>query len=104
MFFTWLSFNIMAWPTYWFAGSNEALYVQGVGSDVSRVGTHTYQMYISRIDDDTRYSIPITSNLYGMFNERCQFNGFPVASNEWWAGNVILKSHIIQAISEYCIK
>jgi len=80
------------------------LYVQGVGTDISKVGTHTYQMYVSRIDDDTRYNISMTSNLYSMFNDRCKFNGFPVASNGWWAGSVILESHVIQAISKYCIK
>ncbi len=104
MFFTWLSLNVMAWPTYWFASNNEVLYVAGIGSDVNKVGTKSYQLFVLKIDDDTLYSIPITSNLYYMFNEKCQFNGFPVNSNGWWAGNVILENHLIQAISKYCIK
>ncbi|MFT5675867.1 MAG: hypothetical protein ACI808_001799 [Paraglaciecola sp.] len=104
IFFTWLSLNIMSWPTYWFAGNNETLYIQGVGVQSTKVGTRTYKMYFSRIDEDILHNIPIRSNLYDMFHERCQFKGFPVVSISWWAGNVILEKNIVQAISEYCIK
>ncbi|RKF18688.1 hypothetical protein DBZ36_09820 [Alginatibacterium sediminis] len=104
MFLTWFSFNIMAWPTYWFAANNETLYVHGVGYHSDKVGNETYKMYFSRKDDASRYSVPIRSNLYGMYREKCQFTGFPVDSKGWWAGNVVLEKRIIQSISEYCIE
>ncbi len=101
---TWISLDVMSWPTYWFAHQRESDTMLIVGVDENNgIGGLSYDLLLQNSIHKSSYRISTTREIFNTYSNNCEEGSqVPVDIFSWWAGSAIKEEQIFEALSTSC--